>query len=370
MIALLLSLVAMSPDTRPAIPTDTNAAVSADTNPAISPDTNAATPGAALAAPAGAADAGPAPSTAATGLPEAHPMSVRTSVQPEEVTLGEQLTFTVEVDHDPRDTYSLPEKIDAAPLALVGTPASARKDAAGLTTTTFRLTFADVSTLEPRVPGLTLRADGPSGPRELRVPGRPLKLHSLVTDEGADNAEHAHHGPKPPVDVLVRSLLWLWVLLGAGALVAAAVVVRRALARRKLRREATPVVAVLPDEEAIARLSSLKDAAPWQRGEGRAAIFSLSEITRGYLGRRLDFNALDLTSDELLGALRERRLPGLDLALLEDEVRWEDLVKFAKVEPLPEECLRGIERALSLVSRTRPARPAAGEPGPPEGKAA
>ena len=92
---------------------------------------------------------------------------------------------------------------------------------------------------------------------------------------------------------------------------------------------------------------------PWQRGEGRAAIFRLSEIVRGYLGERLSFNALDLTSEEFLQALRERRLMGIDLAELTEEVRWEDLVKFAKLEPSGEECLRGISRAESMIRHTR-----------------
>jgi hypothetical protein len=37
-------------------------------------------------------------------------------------------------------------------------------------------------------------------------------------------------------------------------------------------------------------------------------------------------------------------------------VRWEDLVKFAKLEPSAEECLRGLDRAESLIRHTRPLR--------------
>src|SRR5919204_338236 len=96
--------------------------------------------------------------------------------------------------------------------------------------------------------------------------------------------------------------------------------------------------------------------APWARGQGRAAIFALSEIVRGYLGARLHFNALDLTSEEFVAELRRRRLIGLDLASLIEEVRWEDLVKFAKLEPTAEECARGIDLAESLIRHTRPLR--------------
>jgi hypothetical protein len=47
---------------------------------------------------------------------------------------------------------------------------------------------------------------------------------------------------------------------------------------------------------------------------------------------------------------------GLDLAELTEELRWEELVKFAKLEPTAEECLRGISRAESMVRHTRPLR--------------
>ena len=92
------------------------------------------------------------------------------------------------------------------------------------------------------------------------------------------------------------------------------------------------------------------------RGEGRGAIFTLSEIVRGYLGARLQFNALDLTSEEFLAELRRRRLIGLDLQGLIEEVRWEDLVKFAKAEPTAGQCLAGIDLAESLIRHTRPLR--------------
>ena len=103
----------------------------------------------------------------------------------------------------------------------------------------------------------------------------------------------------------------------------------------------------------MARLLALKQRRPWERGLGRAAVFELSEIVRAYLGRRLKFDALDLTTDELLTDLRRRRLLGLDLAELSEELAWQDLVKFAKAEPTPQECAGAIDRAAGLVDRTR-----------------
>jgi len=293
----------------------------------------------------------------AAALPEATPLSLSVEVTPEEVTLGEPIVVRIAVEHDARDVYSL-GAFDPAPLAMApGAPEARtrREDAGGGKARTWvELRLADYTTLEPRVPDLTLAVIGPEGARQLSIRGRPLKFRSLVAEEGEQTPEHAHHGPKPPVPVLVHSFLWAW-LLGGVALAVAAWMLRRRYLRRKRARGA-PLPEVFADDLALERLSALRAAAPWTRGEGRATIFEVSGILRAYLGSRLQFNAPDLTSEEFLAELRRRRLIGLDLAGLIEQVRWEDLVKFAKLQPSGEECLAAIEVAESIVHHTRPLR--------------
>ena len=292
----------------------------------------------------------------AGALPEATPLGLDVQVAPEQVSLGEHVLVRIAVDHESRDVYSL-TGFDPSPLAVPqGTPpmkVHREELPEGHARTMFELTLADYGTVEPRVPDLTLHVTGAEGDRVLNIRGRPLKFRSLVQEEGGRPADQAHHGPKPPVPVLVRSYLWVWLLLGVLAVAAAIVVLRRRKARPPA--EALPEK-VEPDDLALQQLQALEADAPWKRGEGRASIFRLSEIVRGYLGARLEFNALDLTSEEFLEILHKRRLMGLDLAELEAEIRWEDLVKFAKLEPTADECLRGIRRAESMVRHTRPLR--------------
>jgi hypothetical protein len=291
-------------------------------------------------------------------LPEAQPYALDVQVSPEEVTLGEHISVTITAEHDARDVYSLPS-FEPAPLAVPqGAPLPRlRRDElkTGRVRTTIELTLADYATIEPRLPDMTLLVSGPEGARQVSLRGRPLKFRSLAEEEGQGAADKAHHGPKPPVPVMVRSWLWAGLLGAAAALVAVVFLVRCWLKRKLL---VTKDVTALPesDELALQHLEELRTAAPWKNGEGRSAIFRLSEIVRGYLGDRLKFNALDLTSEEFLEELHHRRLLGLDLAQLTEEVRWEDLIKFAKQEPSEEECLRGISQAESLIRHTRPQR--------------
>ena len=336
--------------------------------PLASPSAGAAASPAAAASPGAAAPAEAAPSAADAGVaggpPEATPIALDVQVAPEEVSLGDHLLVRIAVDHDARDVYALPG-FDPAPLAVppgAPPPRVHREEVSGHARTVFEFALADYGTVTPRLPDLTLQVTGPDGERALHLRGRPLKFRSLLKEEGAGADDQAHHGPKPPVPVLVRSLLWLWILLGLAVLAAAAFFLRYLMKKKQLPKEKLLTIAEA-DDLALQQLSALKAEAPWKRGDGRAAIFRLSEIVRAYLGARLKFNALDLTSEEFFAALQRHRLMGLDLAELAAEVRWEDLVKFARLEPTADECLRGLTRAESMVRHTRPLRSLPPAPG-------
>jgi hypothetical protein len=283
-------------------------------------------------------------------LPQARPLAIEARVDKARIALGDPFTLTIRIEHPALDTYALLQPLSTGQLALRGPPQVARAKSGDHARTTFTVPLANYLSLEPQIPAITLAVDGPEGPRELTLPPHPLGLRSLVAEEKAETPERAHHGPKPPVPVPVRSWLWAW-LLAASALafgVLYAIVQER---RRRAALAALPPPPPTAEEDALGRLLALKRRAPWERGLSRAAVFELSEIIREYLGKRLRFDALDLTTEELVSELRRRRILGLDLAGLSEDFAWHDVVKFAKAEPTPEECIRAIDRAASLVDR-------------------
>jgi len=332
---------------------------------ANAPQAAAASAGASEAANAGpdagaqAAGAGSDEATAKE-LPEAKPLELRTSIDHPQITLGQTFQLVLDIVHDPADTYALPldlgETLGKGSLELRGEPQLSRTPpapGAPGARTIISIPLTDVASMKPTLPELVLEVQGPSGARHLHVqPSQTLSVDSLVAKEGEPNQEHAHHGPKPPEQITVRSYLWLWILLVLAAVAAAILVVRMLRARAEAEARAPPPPEP-EDVEAQRRLLDLRRRAPWKDGQGRAAIFELSEIVRTYLGKRLGFNAVDLTSEELLLALAQKQAPGLDLPRFTERVQWEDLVKFAKLEPESGECELALDAAGELVERTR-----------------
>src|SRR5438105_2549940 len=147
-------------------------------------------------------------------VPQAQPIHLDARVDKERIALGDPFSLTISIEHPSLDTYALPPSLSVAPLALRGPPQVSRAKAGDHARTTFTIPLADYRTLEPQIPTLTLAVDGPEGPREFTLPPQPLELRSLVAEARAPTPERAHHGPKRPVPVVVRSFLWAWLAGG------------------------------------------------------------------------------------------------------------------------------------------------------------
>ena len=122
----------------------------------------------------------------------------------------------------------------------------------------------------------------------------------------------------------------------------------RKLAQRRVA-QAPPAPPKPAHEIALAKLDALRAEGLLERGEWKPFYLSLSEIIREYLGARYDFDSLEMTTTELLEAVRER-----NIATLEGWCASCDLVKFAKYVPTQTEAQDALEGAYRIVDATRP----------------
>ena len=166
---------------------------------------------------------------------------------------------------------------------------------------------------------------------------------------------------------------WPWI---AGLLLLAAIVagVIYYLSRRTVVEEVVhirpPAPAIPPYEEAIQKLRGLEKGARLNETEYIKPYYvELIDILRTYLGRRLDINAMESTSKELMDDVNRlalaSNLPDESAYLTKRILHVADLVKFADMRPRPEvgtQALMETRKVLDVIEESLQPRQVATAP--------
>lgn len=91
----------------------------------------------------------------------------------------------------------------------------------------------------------------------------------------------------------------------------------------------------------------------WQKGKFKAYYTELTSILRAYISGRWDIGALEMTTDEIIAALRDVEMPTASRTDLITILRTADMVKFAKAEPEAEDNEENLSRAIYFVENTK-----------------
>lgn len=283
------------------------------------------------------------PLTAAAQAREPRPQSYMASVEPDEVELGRPFLLRVEVRHPPEERYRLPAELALGPAVVVRV-----EESRGEGETAFLVEARIFDALgEVKLPDLLLEvADAEGALDPLRIPGAAVRIRE--TGEGVDLEP-------PPAPLAVSVLAWERLLLagGAVALLAALVIFLR---RRRARRPAEVDPPLDPATRAARELAALRAEALWEKGETRRHYFRLSEILRTYLRDARGIAAVEMTTDELVVALRRQPVPGLARDRLEAWLFRGDLIRFAKGGASAEQALADLEELGATIRAVEEAR--------------
>lgn len=105
---------------------------------------------------------------------------------------------------------------------------------------------------------------------------------------------------------------------------------------------------------ALKALKELHDKELWQNDQHKLYYSELSDILRSYIAGRFGIGAMEMTTDEIVGALREVEMEQKSKMELLSVLRDADLVKFAKEVPVAEENIGAYDKALHFVESTKP----------------
>jgi len=124
--------------------------------------------------------------------------------------------------------------------------------------------------------------------------------------------------------------------------------------KRKLVPEVKLPPPVDPHVKALELLEQLALKKLWQEGKIKEYYSSVTDILRIYLNERFGVDALEMTTDEIMYAMRRVSMDEAIKIKLQQLLVLSDLVKFAKEQPLPYEHESTLNGAIDFVNNTAP----------------
>jgi len=253
---------------------------------------------------------------------------VSSSIDSTQIKIGEQITYTIQVQVDSTDLVLFPEGQSFNPLEMIE---SYKVDT----------TFDQAKVRLIKRYGLTQFDSGrytiPS--QRVVINTTPFNTDSIlveVADVHVDTTKQKMFEIKPAIEVrrppfnFLKALYWIvpiFLIIG--------LIVYLLFRRKKKRNEAERQLP--PYEEALFALHQLDKSQLLEEHRSKEYYSSLTEIIKRYLDKEIDDNTLESTSDELIDRLNLHKDAGhfdfdnATIDKLDTILRRADLIKFAKM---------------------------------------
>ncbi|MBO4977712.1 MAG: hypothetical protein J6C67_03225 [Muribaculaceae bacterium] len=185
----------------------------------------------------------------------------------------------------------------------------------------------------------------------------PLKVNAVEVDTVAMQL-------KPMAPIASAGMKWhdyipmwlLWLLL-VSVVLAAGIFCIFKFRKREEFIKLEHIKPVPPFELAMQRLDALRSERLAQSGHEKEFYTRLTDILRQYLQGRFGINAMEMTTTQIVKALRADTFTRRPADLIDEVLRIADFVKFAKERPLADDNERALRRAVDFVADTKPVPP-------------
>ncbi|MBR7116018.1 MAG: hypothetical protein IKC66_08750 [Alistipes sp.] len=185
-------------------------------------------------------------------------------------------------------------------------------------------------------------------------------LSLLVTTFEIDSTSHSIFDIKPQKTLPFRfgeiSGYLMWSLVALVVLAIGLYVAYRIMRHygKNLSDIFHPAPPMPPHEEAFRALERLYVLRLCQHDKHKLYYSTLTDILRRYIAARFEVGAMEMTSDEIIAAMREVELQKKAAMDMADVLRAADLVKFAKAIPESEENEASYQAVWDFVELTKP----------------
>jgi len=281
-------------------------------------------------------------------------VSVSARVDRSTITIGDLITYTVEVVHDKGVDVRLPglgENLGSFEIRDYRVYDPQKQNGKIINRVDYVISTFEVGEFE--IPPVAVRYSIPpdTAVRVIRTEAIKITVESLKPSEDGDIRDI-----KPPVELPFD---WRPYLLYGGLALALAVLGFFLFWYLKKRSRGEPIlpgkpeIARPPHELAYEELEALLAQNLLEKGEIKRFYSEISEIIRRYIEGRYQVPAMERTTTELLDDLRGIGVEVDHVELIAAFLERCDLVKFAKYQPSEEEHRDTVERARQIVDLTR-----------------
>ena len=186
-----------------------------------------------------------------------------------------------------------------------------------------------------------------------------LKIHDMPIDTTQQAITDIKAVYNAPIDWMYIFTIILYVLLAILCITLIIIGIIKYLASRKqiIDEEPHPIIDPRKAHEiAYDELLALKEKQLWQSQQFKLYYTELTEILRRYIYNRYTIEAMEQTTDDIITEFRKKKElkeKKEEIKLLSDVLRLADLVKFAKYQPLPDECTRSFSQVETFIDSTK-----------------
>ncbi len=280
---------------------------------------------------------------------------LKLQVKPTEVSVGQKITWQLTVKHKKEDAVHLEGGASFGGLEIKSKDRTETPAENGWVLETLSVSLVGFDPGDITIPKQKLTVVDYEGHlAEIMTPESFVTVKSLLANEPEPKLKE---DTGPGEVVMEKDYLLLWIL---GIVIAIAAVAGLTLLGRKLWAMRKPKPAPPPppprpaEEIANEKLDALRRSNLLPEGHIKEFHVRLSEAIREYLGNRFHFDSLELSSEELIQAIRRIKLSQSEYRLILDFLGETDLVKFAKALPTLQESEDLLDHAFGFVERTTP----------------
>ena len=279
-------------------------------------------------------------------------ISVKATLEPNEILIGQQSTYKLELIQPATEKVSWPQFSDTLAtnvqiLEKLKTDTAKISDGRISITTEYLVSSYDSGFYY--VPEFLFET------ATEKVTSNPvgLTVNTVQVNEQTDdiNAEK---------NIMSAPFSWIelarWSGIGLAAVLIIAIIVlllmRFVFNKKVTILPETPEVVLPAHVVALQKLEQIKTEKIWQQGQIKQFYTDITDVIREYLSGAYGINAMEMTTDEIVALVKKNKDLDEIRLVLKDMLELSDLVKFAKFVPLENENEKAVLDAFMIVEKT------------------